>query len=226
MERKEILIIEDDVYINTMLQELLTTNGYKATSAFSGTEALMCIERQKFDLILLDLMLPGKSGQSVLEEIKPKSIPIIAVSAIDNTETKIELLQAGADDYITKPFDNRELLARIDVQLRRKTNTNKAQIMYKDMVMNIDTYEVLVNNIAVNLTKREFMILKLLMENPNKVFTKANLYQAVWEDDFLGDENTINVHMSNLRTKLHKANPSVEYIQTVWGIGFKMHVSS
>jgi two-component system, OmpR family, response regulator len=222
-----ILVIEDDYDINNMISDLLKQNGYAIKSAFSGTEALLAFN-ERIDLVLLDLMLPGLSGEMVLKEIRKHSqIPVIGLSAKSDKASTINLLKSGADDYMIKPFNNDELLARIEAQLRRYNRSlmnhhlNK-QVSFKDITLSLETYSVLVGHTEINLTKREFLILELMMRNPKKVYTKANLYEQVWNDEFFGDENTINVHISNIRSKLAKVNPSEEYIQTVWGIGFKM----
>jgi DNA-binding response OmpR family regulator len=181
----------------------------------------------KIDLVLLDLMLPGLAGEEVLQEIRKHSnIPVIGLSAKSDKASTINLLKTGADDYIVKPFNNDELLARIEAQLRRYHQPSLHQegnkLTYKNISMDPETFSVMVGDTPVSLTKREFLILELLMKYPKKVFTKSNLYEHVWNEEFFGDENTINVHISNIRSKLAKANASGEYIQTVWGIGFKM----
>jgi two-component system, OmpR family, response regulator len=225
--RISILDIEDDSDISNMICELLRQNGYNAKAAYSGSEALMIFDN-KIDLILLDLMLPGLTGEVVLQEIRKHSIvTVIGLSAKIDKASTVNLLKSGADDYIVKPFINDELLARIEAQLRRynqtlKLNNENNKVTYKDITLDTENYSVQVGNTPVSLTKREFLILELLMKYPKKVFTKSNLYEHVWNDEFFGDENTINVHISNIRLKLAKANPSEEYIQTVWGIGFKM----
>lgn len=225
--RTSILVIEDDHDISNMLCDLLEQNGYQVKPAFSGPEALMVFDR-KFDLVLLDLMLPGLAGEMVLQEIRKHSnIPVIGLSAKNDKSTTVGLLKAGADDYITKPFHNDELLARIEAQLRRYNKTpdisgKDHKLTYKDLTIDTENYTVTVGDTPVTFTKREYLILELLMEYPKKVFTKSNLYEHVWNDEFFGDDNTINVHISNIRAKLGKINPSEEYIQTVWGIGFKM----
>jgi two-component system, OmpR family, response regulator len=222
-----ILVIEDDSDISNMICDLLKQNGYNAKPAYSGTEALMVFD-QKIDLVLLDLMLPGLNGELVLGEIRKHSnVPVIGLSAKSDKTSTINLLKSGADDYIVKPFNNEELLARIEAQLRRYKQAlsvpgERNKLTYKDLSIDTETYSVQVGDTPISLTKREFLILELLMEYPKKVFTKSNLYEHVWKDEFFGDENTINVHISNIRSKLVKANPSEEYIQTVWGIGFKM----
>jgi DNA-binding response OmpR family regulator len=222
-----ILIVEDDVYIGNMLQDLLIQNGYQPFRAYSGTEAMLSLEKANVDLILLDLMLPGKTGDQVLNEIRRTvETPVIALTAVNSQESKISMLRSGADDYITKPFDNDELLARIEALLRRTQSgqalSGKQRIRFKDIEMELDNHEVWVGKVLVSLSKHEFEILKLLIESPKHVYTKNNIYETVWGDEFISDENTINVHISRIRTKLAKANPAEEYIQTVWGIGFKM----
>ena len=221
----KILVVEDDIDINSMLCDLLQQNGFEPTAAYSGTEAVLNFKLGTYDLVLLDLMLPGKSGDAVLSDIRAVSdIPLIAVTAVTDKESTVSLLKSGADDYISKPFDNDELLARIEVQLRRKqSGLIQDNIIFKDIVLNLDEYDASINNKAASLSKREFEILKLLMSHPKKVFTKNNLYESVWQDEFMGDDNTINVHISKIRAKLAKLNSGEEYIQTVWGIGFKMH---
>jgi two-component system, OmpR family, response regulator len=225
--RISILVIEDDSDISNMICDLLEQNGYNTKSAYTGTEALMVFDK-KIDLVLLDLMLPGLNGEIVLQEIRKHSnIPVIGLSAKSDKASTINLLKSGADDYIVKPFNNDELLARIEAQLRRynpplSLPSENNKLSYKDISIDTETYLVQVGDTPVSLTKREFLILELLIKYPKKVFTKSNLYEHVWNDEFFGDENTINVHISNIRSKLAKANPSEEYIQTVWGIGFKM----
>ena len=222
---EKILIVEDDIHINEMLCVLLRQNGYVPAGAYSGTEALLILPQGGFALVLLDLMLPGKTGEEVLAEIrKGPDIPVIVLTARTDKETTTQLLRMGADDYVSKPFDNNELLARIYVQLRRKMKAEEksSQLQYKDLSLDLDGFDVLANGVKVGLSKREFEIMKLMMTHPKKVFSKNNLYESVWGGDFLGDDNTINVHISNLRTKLAAARPGQEYIQTVWGIGYKM----
>jgi len=228
MDDTRILVVEDDTDISNMLVDLLAQNGYEGVPAYSGTEALLVLERQRFSLILLDLMLPGKAGEQVLEELragKAPDTPVIAVSAIGETGRKVELLSMGADDYVTKPFDNDELLARIQVQLRRADKAAPETgpvLIFGNLTLDTQGMVASLGGESLSLTKRELLILQLLMENPKKVFTKGNIYESVWGEEFWGDENTVNVHISNLRQKLAKRSPDKEYIQTVWGIGFKM----
>ena len=197
----KILVVEDDIDINSMLCDLLQQNGFEPTAAYSGTEAVLNFKLGTYDLVLLDLMLPGKPGDAVLSDIRAVSeVPLIAVTAVTDKESTVSLLKSGADDYIPKPFDNDELLARIEVQLRRKqSGLIQDNIIFKDIVLNLDEYDASINNKAASLSKREFEILKQLMSHPKKVFTKNNLYESVWQDEFMGDDNTINVHISKIR---------------------------
>jgi len=222
----KILLVEDDMHISEMLCHLLRGARYDPTPAFSGTEALLVLAAGEFSLVLLDLMLPGKTGEEVLKEIRKTSqIPVIALTARTDKETTVELLKLGADDYVNKPFDNAELLARIDVQLRRAAPApaHSAKNMYKNISLDEDGYDaVSTTGEKAGLSKREFEILQLMLSSPQKVFTKNNLYESIWGGEFFGDDNTVNVHISKLRAKLAIISPEEEYIQTVWGIGYKM----
>ena len=219
----KILIVEDEPQINKMIQTLLVKNEYECLSAFSGTEAILLLEKEVFDLVLLDLMLPGLRGEEVLDKINELQIPVICGSAKDDLDTKLELMRKGADDYITKPFNNEELLVRIEAVLRRLNKSlskKEASILkYKDLSLDIENHVVTLNEEAVNLTVKEYKILELLMNNPKKVFTKQNIFESVWSEEYLFDERVVTVHVSNLRNKLIKGD---EYIKTVWGIGYKM----
>ncbi|GAA0086125.1 response regulator transcription factor [Clostridium sp. CTA-7] len=223
-----ILVVEDDLDINNLLCKILIKEGYNVRAAYSGTEAKMCMEQYDFHLILLDLMLPGINGEDIIKFVrKLKIMPIIVISAKADQGVKVEALNLGADDFISKPFDTNEVIARVQSQLRRymvfsKPKEEERILRHKDLVLNRDTVEVTLDGKHVILTAREFCILELLMANPNKVFTKSNLFEHVWNEEFLGDDNTINVHISNLRSKLSKIKPNDEYIHTVWGIGFKI----
>lgn len=220
-----ILIVEDDNEINHMLSALLQSSGYMTQSAYSGTEALLYLEKQETRAVILDLMLPGMAGEELLQKIKERdpALPVIVASAREDVQTRVELLRAGADDYIVKPFDTEELLARLEVALRRSGGDKRSRkIVFKDIVIEPEEYRVMVSGEEVALTRREFLILELLMSNPNKVFTKNNIYESVWNEEFVGEDNAVNVHISNIRQKLAKVNSNETYIQTVWGIGFKM----
>lgn len=225
-----ILIVEDDNDINHMLSELLGSQGYRTASAYSGTEALLYIEKEAPEAVILDLMLPGMTGEELLSRIKntDAGIAVIVSSAKDDVRTRVELLRAGADDYVVKPFDTDELLARLEAVLRRNgqgsqgTCGSKERLTYKDIVMEPEDFSVTVSGQEITLTRREYLILELLVRNPGKVFTKNNIYESVWNEEYLGEDNAVNVHISNIRQKLAKANSEETYIQTVWGIGFKM----
>lgn len=224
-----ILIAEDDNDISHMLSDLLGSQGYRTQSAFSGTEALLYIEREAPAAVVLDLMLPGMTGEELLAHIKEVDggIAVIVASAKDDVRTRVTLLRAGADDYVVKPFDTEELLARLEAVLRRngqgkqrKNAENK--LVYKDIVMKPDDFSVTVSGQEIALTRREYLILELLIRSPGKVFTRSNIYESVWNEEYLGEDNAVNVHISNIRQKLAKVNREETYIQTVWGIGFKM----
>lgn len=215
---KKILVIEDDIHIGNMVEETLRKNGYSVSRAYSGTEALLVLKSSIPDLILLDLMLPGLSGEALLPKIK--SIPVIVVSAKTDITGKVELLSGGAADYITKPFDIRELLARIEVQLRNPSTKN-AVIVYKELVMDTAAHSVAVSNTEIKLTKTEYAILKQLMLNPSQVITKSQLLDLISIDTPDCTDSSLKVHISNLRKKLSDISGD-DYIEAVWGIGFKM----
>lgn len=218
-----ILVVEDDGDINRLLCQIVADAGYIAQPAFSGTEALLYFEKKKWDLVLLDLMLPGKSGEELLALVREQSdVAIIVISAKDEQLTKVSLLRSGADDYITKPFDNEEVAARIEAQLRRYRRIEKSSLLFKDIVLDQETKQVSVNEQAVSLTAREYKILELFLTFPKKMFTKENIFESIWGVDYHGDENIVNVHMSNLRTKLSDANPEELYIETMWGMGYRL----
>lgn len=216
----KILIVEDDDNINNMIKELLQKNNYAVYSAYSGTEALLILEREEFDLILLDLMLPAISGEEIIKKVN--NIPIIVISAKISHEDKVNCLLSGASDYITKPFDNKELLARIEVQLRTKYKSNiTGTLKYKDLELLNDNCTLLVSNKKIKLTKTEYAILKQLLLNPTQVISKNKLLDLISFYTENCDENSLKVHISNIRKKIKKIN-DVSYIESVWGIGFKM----
>lgn len=217
---KKILIIDDDVYIGDMLEEILTKEGYAVARAYSGTEALLCISGEKPDLVLLDLMLPGLKGEEVLPRIK--GIPVIVVSARTGIEDKVDLLMGGAADYVTKPFDTKELLARIAVQFRKASGAGENKVLtFGELSLHMDTHEAEINGEEIRLTRTEFAILKLLMMNPAQVITKSLLLERISEDTPDCTENSLKMHISNLRKKLRDIGEK-EYIASVWGIGFQM----
>ena len=213
-----ILIIDDDIHINEMLEEVLIQEGYQVSHAYSGTEALLFLANEKPDLILLDLMLPGLTGEEVLPQIE--KIPVIVMSAKVEVKDKVALLLNGAEDYITKPFEIEELLARIVVQLRKSTRLDSSEkLMYREITVNMVTHEAWVGEHEVKLTKTEFAILKILLEHPKQVITKTVLLDRVSEETPDCMESSLRVHISNLRKKLREISGK-DYI--VWGIGFKM----
>jgi DNA-binding response OmpR family regulator len=218
-----ILIIEDDMAIHSLIKEMLELHDFRTLSAYSGTEGKLLFTQNQVDLVLLDLMLPGMNGEEFLQEIRHTScIPVIVISAKSDQDSKLELLMNGADDYITKPFDVKELLARIHIQLRHASNVGVSlftEIHYKNISVNLDTREVKIDDQTLHLTGREYAILLLFLENPQKVFSRANIYESVWKEPFFDSDKTVNMHISNLRNKLN--SEGTNYIKTVWGIGFK-----
>ncbi|MEQ2040741.1 response regulator transcription factor [Mediterraneibacter gnavus] len=215
-----ILIIDDDIHINEMLEEVLIQEGYQVSHAYSGTEALLFLANEKPDLILLDLMLPGLTGEEVLPQIE--KMPVIVMSAKVEVKDKVALLLNGAEDYITKPFEIEELLARIVVQLRKSTRLDSSEkLMYREITVNMVTHEAWVGEHEVKLTKTEFAILKILLEHPKQVITKTVLLDRVSEETPDCMESSLRVHISNLRKKLREISGK-DYIEAVWGIGFKM----
>lgn len=218
---QSILIIEDDPNINNMVCEYLQENGYQCTQAFSGSEGALRFTMEHYDLILLDLMLPGQSGEELIRTFAGK-LPVIVISAKNELESKVELLTAGANDYICKPFDLRELLVRIQVQLRTTQSfAEQNTLYYKEWTLNPDTQEMLVSGKPIEFTRHEFQILELLCKHPKKVFTKQLIYEYAWGEEYFIEDKTINVHISNIRSKL-KPTGTDTYIQTVWGMGFKL----
>lgn len=228
MEKEiHILVVEDDNDINKLLCDIIRKSGYMTQSAYSGTEAMLYIEKQEWDMVLLDLMLPGITGEEVLLKIRENSlVPVIIISAKGEAQTKVNTLRTGAGDYITKPFDIEEVSARIDSLLRRYKQVIDHEpgnvLKHKDIRLDLESKIVTVKDTVVTLTAREYKILLLLMQSPKKIFTKSNIFESVWGEDFLGDDNTINVHMSNLRHKLSEVNSEFEYIETIWGMGYRL----
>lgn len=217
---KTILIVEDDNDIHNLIKEVLKKEHYNIIDAYSGTEALMIIEKRNIDLILLDLMLPGLNGEEIVKQIK--DIPIIVISAKISPEDKVNTLLNGANDYITKPFNSEELLARIKVQLRiNNEKTNNIELKYKDMILKEESHIVYINNNQIYLTKTEYAIMKQLLLNPKQVVTKSRLLELISEDTLDCDENSLKVHISNIRKKIRNIT-NEEYIEAVWGIGFKL----
>ena len=225
---KTILIIEDDTEINDMLRILLKSNGYQTISAYSGTEGVL-VHNNEVNLILLDLMLPGRSGEEIIRELKQNhNVPVIVMSAIHDVNKKVDLFSLGADDYVTKPFHTEELLARIAARLRTGVTINSADassaeiLTYKDIVLNKSDFSAQCSGTPMELSKHEFALLQLLMEHPKQTCTKSMIYDSVWDYENSADDNTLNVHISKLRKKLKDCNPDEEYIETVWGIGYRL----
>ena len=222
-----ILIVEDNIEIQQMETELLTKSGYETVSAYSGTEALLLTEKEDFDLIILDIMLPGMQGDEVLKNLKGKTnAGILCVSALDALDTRVSMMREGADDYIVKPFENSDLLVRIEAILRRigrrETPKEPEKLTFKDIEIDSENHVATVSGNGLDLTRKEFDILELMIRNPKKVFTKDNIYESIWGESYIPEDNTVNVHVSNIRKKLEALGSKKEYIKTVWGIGFKM----
>lgn len=218
---KNILIIDDDIHIGNMLEETLTKAGYSVLRAYSGTEAILLLASSKPDLILLDLMLPGLTGEEVLTRIK--GIPVIVISAKVDVDHKVELLLGGAVDYVTKPFEIKELMARIAVHLRSAAAAEggHTRLTFDDITLDMDLHAVTVGSDHVKLTRTEYAILKLLLQNPTQVITKSRMLERISLDTPDCTESSLKMHVSNLRKKLRDAG-NKEYIEAVWGIGFKL----
>lgn len=223
---KKILVVEDDMDIHNLIKNVLEKERYDVISAYSGTEALLLIEKKDLDLILLDLMIPGLSGEEIIKKVN--NIPIIVISAKISSEDKVNALSIGANDYITKPFDTNELLARIKVQLRLSKKDNNVSLSYKDMILDKNSHTLYIKDKNINLTKTEYTILRQLLLNPKQIITKTKLIQLLNENDKINvetqvcDENSLKVHISNIRKKIKKVTEQ-QYIESVWGIGFKLY---
>lgn len=220
---KTIAVVDDDLYIGNMLEEVLRSNGYGVLRAYSGTEALLLLSQTRPDLILLDLMLPGLSGEKVLPKVR--GIPVIVLSAKADVKDKVNLLLGGAADYLTKPFDTSELLARIVVQLRKAEDSSLDVITVGDLRLDGAAHVVSVKETTVRLTRTEYAILKLLMQNPRQVIAKSVMLDRISLDTPDCTESSLKQHVSNLRRKLRDAGGR-EYLESVWGIGFKLSEES
>ena len=225
---KKILTVEDDKEINRLICEYLSAQGYETMSALNGLDAVRIVREQRdLSLLILDLMLPFQSGDMVLQKIREfADIPVIVVSAKSETRSKIDLIRMGADDYLTKPFDLDELLVRVEAVLRRyEGNARDAEpnvLTYKNLTLDLISGTASVCGQSLTLTSKEFAILELMLKNPAKLWSKANLFESVWGENYLSDDNTVKVHMSNIRSKLKKLDPDNEYIETVWGMGYRL----
>jgi len=227
----KILLVEDDTSISEMVKNYLIKDGFIVTTAFDGEEALVKYLNHTFDLIVLDLMMPKLDGIEAMKIIREKSsVPILIMSAKDSDVDKAIGLGLGADDYIAKPFSMIEISARIKAGIRRATkySNNKKEealtIKIGNLIMDVGNFSVNKNDHAISLTSKEFEILKLFIQNPNRVFTKAQIYSAIWNDKYYGDENIINVHIRRLREKIEDDPSDPQYIKTLWGIGYKLEV--
>lgn len=228
MENINILVIEDDKEINDLICMTLKKAGYSVYAVLDGEEALLKYKEREYQMIILDIMLPKIDGIEVMRRIRAKSIvPIIILSAKDEEIDKILGLRMGADDYMTKPFSNRELLARVDAALRRsfyfhETLSKEENITYGDIYLDLSNYNAMKNGENISLTKKEFEILKLFLKNSNRVFTKEQIFKSVWEEDYMHDENTVMVHIRRLRAKIEENPSKPKIITTIWGIGYKL----
>jgi len=223
----KILIVEDDVNINNLLKEALSGNGYTCGQAFSGTEAALWLEKESWALVLLDLMLPGMTGEEVLGLIRRQGdVPVIVLTAKDALAEKLELLTNGADDYITKPFDIQEVVARVQIQLRHAGREQAPdRISCGEISLEKGTHQIWIGGKELeHLTRQEFAILELLLEHPGQVFSKEAIFTYAWQEEYMGETKTLDVHISNIRKKL-KSLTEKEYIQTVWGIGYRLQPS-
>jgi DNA-binding response OmpR family regulator len=225
MKMNKILIIEDDTNINNLLNEALGKEGLICEQAFSGTEAVRLLKGEKYSLVLLDLMLPGLPGESVLKEIrKMGNIPVIVLTAKDSLDEKIDLLNGGADDYITKPFEMKEVIARVQVQLRHAGTIDEPEILtFRGLSLDKKHFQVSIEGKQLaRITKQEFAILELLIKHPRQVFSKEDIFEYAWEEPYMGETKTLDVHISNIRKKIKEVTKD-EYIETVWGIGYRLH---
>lgn len=225
MMSHEILVVEDDANINDLLKEALEREGYRCTQAFSGTEAKLLLEKNYYSVILLDLMLPGIPGEEVLKEIRRRgNEPVIILTAKDTIDDKVEFLRNGADDYVIKPFDIKEIVARVEVQLRRRGELLcEEELSYHGLKLDKEHFCVMVDGAELSkITKQEFAILELLLKHPKKVFSKEEIFEYAWEDSYMGETKTLDVHISHIRKKIKEVTEK-EYIETVWGIGYRLY---
>jgi len=227
MNQIKILVVEDDTDINMLIKKILEKNDFNVMQAFSGTEAQLRSSMDHYDVVLLDLMLPGITGEQLIPIICEKNITIIVLSAKAGLKDRVNVLNLGADNYITKPFEAEDVIARVNAVLRRtnkkniESNDQKEEYTYKKINLSADSRKVLVDETEIFLTAHEFDILYLLIKNPQKVYSREALYEEVWQGGYYGEDNTVNVHISNIRKKISPIIPS-DYIKTVWGIGFKL----
>lgn len=229
--KMNILIVEDDQSINDLIYDGLRKHGYGCTQAYSGTEGLLLFQNNEIDLVITDLMMPGMSGEELIRKIRTdSSVPAIVVSAKDTIDSKVDLLSMGADDYLTKPFEVKELVARVEATFRRCISLSKNDkdsdssheiLVHKGLQMDLTSYEVTIDGKDLGLTRQETKILELFLRRPTKLFTKQEIYEYAWNEPYLESDKTINVHMSNIRMKISDITQD-DYIETVWGVGFKL----
>ena len=222
-----VLIVEDDSDINNSINDYFVIKGYSTIQAFSGTEGLLRLKNERdICCVILDLMLPGLSGEEIIQEVRKVSdVPIITVSAKNEEEAKIEVLKLGADDFLLKPFNLEELQLKVERNIQKYLNQQvsyKKNEEFKNIILNQDTREVFVDGRNVYFTSKEFDILMLLIQNPNKVISKEKIFKEVWHEDYCIDTQTVTVHIKNIRKKIKEINPTTPTIETVLGIGFKI----
>lgn len=224
-----IIIAEDDKEINRLVSEFLRGQGYETISVFNGLDAVNKVrEETDLALMILDLMLPFQSGDMVLQKIRQFSqLPVIVVSAKSEITSKVSLINMGADDYMTKPFDLDELLVRIGAVLRRYSGTASGEkqakvLKFKNLILDVTAGTASVYGNMLTLTGKEYAILALMLDNPTKMWSKANLFESIWGDMYVGNDDTIKVHISNIRSKIKKFDTDQEYIETVWGMGYRL----
>ena len=222
-----VLIVEDDSDINNFINDYFVIKGYTTIQAFSGTEGLLRLKSEKnICCVILDLMLPGISGEEIIQEVRKVSdVPIITVSAKNEEEAKIEVLKLGADDFLLKPFNLEELQLKVERNIQKYLNQQvsyKKNEEFKNIILNQDTREVFVDGQNIYFTSKEFDILRLLIQNSNKVISKEKIFKEVWHEDYCIDTQTVTVHIKNIRKKIKEINPTTPTIETVWGIGFKI----
>ena len=223
----KILIVEDERPIASLLKMSLTRAGYTATCVYDGMSAADLLENDRFDLILLDIMLPGANGYELMEYIRPLETPVIFITAKGSLEDRVKGLHMGADDYIVKPFEMKEVLARIHAVLRRfggeEEGSGEKKLSFDKLVINLDSYELLVDGKRVDTPPKELELLYHLAASPNRVFTRNQLLDEVWGFDYFGDSRTVDVHIKRLREKLEGVSEQWS-LKTVWGVGYKFEV--
>lgn len=224
----KVLFVEDNLEICEMLGGYLTAENFEVDCAYDGEQACQKFDSDTYHIVLLDLMIPKISGMDVMKHIRKSStVPIIIISAKDTEVDKTLGLGLGADDYITKPFSVVEVLARVKANIRRTTEyaapiQEPEELTFRSLKMDLSNHTVTKNGVLLELTAKEFDILKLLLQNPKRVYTKAQIYSLIWNDVYVGDENAVNVHISRLRNKIEDNPRSPECVLTVWGIGYKL----